>query len=60
VEVLGAVISDDVRLLWFLVLSGGNANNASSAGVFNLNANNTSSNSNVNIGSRTTYWFYVK
>jgi len=36
-------------------LVGTNANNGSQAGVFTLNVNNTSSNSNVNIRSQVTF-----
>lgn len=39
-------------MLEALPIRGGNWNNAAEAGVFNLNCNNTRSNSNTNIGAR--------
>jgi hypothetical protein len=39
---------------WQVVKLGGNANNSDQAGAFYLNANNTSSNLNQNIGSQLT------
>ena len=37
---------------WFVLYVGGNWNNATNAGLFYFNANNTSSNSSTNIGPR--------
>ena len=39
-------------MLQALPIRGGNWNNGASAGVFNLNCNNTRTNSNTNIGAR--------
>jgi hypothetical protein len=41
-----------LNMLQALPIRGGNWNNAASAGVFNLNCNNTRTNSNTNIGAR--------
>lgn len=43
-----------------LPLVGTNANNGSQAGMFTLNVNNTSSNSNANIGSQVTFHLLKK
>jgi hypothetical protein len=37
---------------WHVVKAGSNANNAENAEAFYVNANNTASNNNVNIGSQ--------
>jgi len=39
---------------WVVVKLGSNANNSANTGAFYMNANNTSSNVNVNIGSQLT------
>ena len=40
----------DIQTSWHVVQLGSNANNALIAGAFNMNANNDSTNDNVNIG----------
>lgn len=42
----------NTELRWRVALSGGNVNNGANAGFAALNANNTSSNRNTNIGAR--------
>jgi len=37
---------------WYVLMVGGNWNNAGNAGLFYFNANNSSSNTSTNIGAR--------
>ena len=50
----------DSAASWMTLLCEGNLNNATNAGVFARNANNTSSNRNANIGSRSAaIWVFI-
>jgi hypothetical protein len=49
---MGFETHDITHLLGRVAHVGGNANNGTNAGVFNLNANNASSNANRNIGAQ--------